>query len=208
MIVMPSNSTGDLLRELAAMFPSRIQNLMTPGRWWQPSVPYALDNGAFGAWKNGKPFPADLFVDLCNAAAAHNVAPRWVVCPDVVGDWPATVASWREWAPRLRDTYGWPLALAVQDGADEDEALSLNPDLLFVGGSTEWKWRTFRRWCALHPRVHVGRVNRVEWALDCRDAGVESIDGTGWMRVDRHRRKFRRLLELLDAPQNLLVEAA
>lgn len=58
------------------------------------------------------------------------------------------------------------------------------PDLLFVGGSTEWKWDTAPLWCGEFPRVHVGRVNTGRQLDICRKIGAESVDGTGWMRGD------------------------
>ncbi len=195
---MPADTTGDLARLLHARYPGSLQTLYAPHKWWTPWRDYALDNGAFGAWKNGQPFKEAAFVKLCDRALASKIQPRWVVCPDVVGDWPATLQSWSRWAPRLRHDYGWPVALAVQDGATvEDVKAYTDPALIFVGGSTRFKWRTFRVWCASLTRVHVGRVNRVEWAQDCAKAGVESIDGTGWMRTTRQRKGLIRLLEWL-----------
>jgi hypothetical protein len=210
---MPSNVTGDLMRELVARFPGKLQNLHTPsGGWFTPWVPYALDNGAFGAWKNGQPFDELAFLRLCDKAALAAIPPRWVAVPDVVGDWPGTLQKWEQWAPLLRSLYGWDLALCVQDGATVEDVRAIGPELVFVGGSTSFKWGTFRLWCATFRRVHVGRVNRVEWALDCARAGVESIDGTGWMRTTRQRKGLVRILEYLaqqdQPPPELGVEAA
>ena len=85
---------------------------------------------------------------------------------------------YREWAESLR------LALAVQDGMTPAEVSSITPrpDVIFVGGSTEWKWATVADWAKYFPRVHVGRVNSGEKLDLCRSLKVESVDGTGWFR--------------------------
>ncbi len=90
--------------------------------------------------------------------------------------------------------YGWPLAFAVQDGMTVEDVPG-DADVIFVGGSTEWKWRTVAMWCAAFQRVHVGRVNTYRRLWECHDAGAESIDGTGWTRGDQ--RQYRGLLAYL-----------
>lgn len=199
MIVMPSNVTGTLMDRLAAEYPGQLQHLIGPGGWRTPVLPYALDNGAWGAFKNQTLWSAAAYLDLCDRAAACASPPLWVAVPDVVTDWPATLRSWSEWAPRLRQTYGWDLAVCVQDGARVEEAQNLGADVVFVGGRSRFKWSTLGRWVSHHTRVHVGRVNNVERALVAKRAGVESIDGTGWMMTDRQRGELERLLGLLRA---------
>ena len=46
---------------------------------------------------------------------AQGLSPRWVLVPDVVADREATLAKWEQYAP-VAVRYGWPLAIAVQDG--------------------------------------------------------------------------------------------
>jgi hypothetical protein len=55
-------------------------------------------------------------------------------------------------------------------------------DVVFVGGTTAWKWQSVPTWCVEFPRVHVGRVNTIERVWLCDDLGAESADGTGWMK--------------------------
>ena len=40
------------------------------------------------------------------------------------------------------------------------------------------------------PRVHVGRVNSVHRLRECFAAGIESVDGTGWMRDESRKDKM------------------
>ncbi len=183
-MVMPSNNTSALVRQLGRLFPGRMGNLIGPGGWRDPShyLPYALDNGAFGAFTKKVEWEPAPFVDLLERAKAARIQPIWATVPDVVADAKATIERWAEWAPRVR-SYGFPCAFVVQDGMNR-EHVPADVDLIFVGGSTEWKWSTLASWCAWFRRVHVGRVNSLRRLIDCDERGVESVDGTGWFRGD------------------------
>lgn len=181
MIIMPSNNTGSQVRDLFERFPGRIGHLMSPDGWREPWGEYALDNGAFPAWTNGERWKRVPFLGLCEKAVDFGRAPRWVVVPDVVADRLGTLRSWVSWAGTLRDWYGWPLAFACQDGMTPDD-VPADADVLFIGGSTDWKWASLPMWCATGMRVHVGRVNSPSALFRCAELGVESIDGTGWLR--------------------------
>lgn len=62
------------------------------------------------------------------------------------------------------------------------EDVPSDADVIFVGGSTEWKRQAIVPWCQRFPRVHVGRINTDKWLRYCEAAGAESVDGTGWFR--------------------------
>lgn len=180
---MPSNATGARMRSLAERFPGRLAHLISPGGWRTPFLPYALDNGAYSSYLSGEPFNVNAFADLIERARHHENAPLWIAVPDVVADAAATIEAWARWAPALRP-FGWPLAFVVQDGMTMTDVPE-GADIVFVGGSTEWKWATVAGWAHEFPRVHVGRVNRPQ-KLDYIDhIGVESCDGTGWFRGDQ-----------------------
>jgi hypothetical protein len=149
-------------------------------------LPYALDNGAFAAWTEQRVWDAAQWCRLLEWGAAAEIAPLWTLIPDVVTDAPATLASWKTYAQTVRDTYGWPIALAVQDGMKPEDvlALAVQPDVVFVGGSTQWKWASASWWTKSFPRVHIGRVNSVRRLYLCAEIGAESVDGTGWFRGD------------------------
>lgn len=190
-VVMPTNNTGAKVREMAAAYPGMLGHLMGPGGWRTPFLPYALDNGAFPAFTKGEPWSPVPFFDLCDQAREHEratgEAPLWVVVPDVVGDAEATRKQWSAYAPDLRARYGWPLAFAVQDGMHEHSVPKGPdaPDVIFVGGSTEFKWKTANVWGFLFPRVHIGRVNSYNLLWRAVKANAESCDGTGWFRGDK-----------------------
>lgn len=185
MLVMPANNTGIQVGYLAGRYPGMIGHLYGPGGACGPFgfMPYGLENGRYPAWEKKREWDRGAFVALLDRYRYCGHRPLWAAVPDVVTDRAATLASWAEWVPLLRP-YGFPLAFVVQDGmaaADVPAAA----DVVFVGGSTEWKWRTLRRWCADFPRVHVGRVNGYSGLWQCHDAGAESCDGTGWFRGDQ-----------------------
>ena len=181
--VMPSNNSGLAIGRLVGMFPKRLGWLIGPGGWRQPPswMPYALDNGAFGAWEKKQEWNQHAFIELLDRARKSHF-PLWVVVPDVVMDKDATIEKWPVWVPQIRAILpNTPLAFAVQDGMTPAD-VPVDADVIFVGGSDEFKWQTLRTWTANFPRVHVGRVNSERKLWQCDDAGAESCDGTGWMR--------------------------
>jgi hypothetical protein len=193
MIVMPANNTGIVIGWLAGRFPGGIGHLFSPGAQRGPFqfMPYALDNGAFAAGDAWEEAP---WFDLMEWAKLSGQRPLWSIVPDVVADRLRTLRKWNLYAPQLQK-YGWPLAFAVQDGMVAADVPS-GADVVFVGGSTEWKWATAEMWCKEFPRVHVGRVNTYRRLWDCHDWGAESCDGTGWTRGDQ--RQARGLLAYLE----------
>ena len=186
MRVMPANHRSLRLQQLALDFPDKIGHLYSPGGFSTvyPMFPFALDNGAFSAFRNGTPFDEGSFLDLCQRIKGTQIDPFWVVVPDKVGDAVETKRLWKEWAPLLRSDYRWPLAFAVQDGMIRQDVPS-DADVVFIGGSTEWKGAWVPSWAAWCPRVHVARVNRPRALEYLEGLGVESCDGTGWFRGDK-----------------------
>lgn len=193
MIVMPANCSGWFWHALARET-GRLGHLYSPraqrGPW--PWFPYALDNGAFSCWEpKSNTFDharwartEQAWNELIVWAQSAPTPPRWAIIPDIPGNAQATLERWQEFAPKL--TF-FPRTLAVQDGMEPDHVrgLTVQPDVIAVGGSTEWKWETVEAWAKAFPRVHVLRCNspaKLEWM---ESIGIESTDGTGWSRGDR-----------------------
>lgn len=195
MIVMPANASGWFWHSLARET-GRIGHLYSPrdqrGPW--PWLPYACDNGAFSCWN-----PADNTFDYQKWAAKEHawrelliwcqcapIKPRWAIVPDIPGNAEETLKRWPVFAPEVAAAH-IPLAIAVQDGMTPAmvRQLEIKPEVICVGGSTEWKWATAEMWCKEFTRVHILRVNSPT-KLDMIEAwGAESCDGTGWNRGDR-----------------------
>ena len=183
MTVMAADSLNWLVHYWAGRYGS-LGHLYSPSgsRRPMPHLPYAIDNGAYKCFTDGVEWSPEPFLRLVDRYAHESIKPLWVTVPDVVGDRDRTIERWHEWAPRLRSEFNVRLALAVQNGmvpADVN-GLELLPDVIFVGGTTEWKWATVDVWATQFARVHVGRVNGARDLARCAGAGVESCDGTGW----------------------------
>jgi hypothetical protein len=178
---MLSNNTKGAVHWMAGRFPELVGHLYSPKAQRGPYkwLPYALDNGAFGAFKSGSEWDESVWIELLEWAKLSGQAPLWALVPDVVGDRIRTLRKWGIYAPIAR-RYGWPLAFAVQDGMTESD-VPRDADVVFVGGSTEWKWSTVGTW-ARFPWCHVGRVNEYRRLVQCEELGVKSVDGTGWLR--------------------------
>ncbi len=200
MIVMPSNATGIWTGYLARQYenaPARLGHLYSPGKKGFPKrgpfpfMPYALDNGAWPAFKNRKRWNIEEWRKLLIDAHHATPPPMWALVPDVVGDREATLYRWKDFAPELT-AFGWPLAFAAQDGMTFED-VPREASIVFIGGSDDWKWNNLKAWCARFP-CHVGRVTgltrlRLTWA-----AGAKSCDATGHFRTDRQRRHLMRFL--------------
>jgi hypothetical protein len=101
----------------------------------------------------------------------------FATAPDVVGD------AWsRHMLPRIR-SLGYRAALVAQDGI-EDIAIDWDAfDVLFVGGTTDWKLseRAIGVMADAKRRgkwVHAGRVNSLRRLRLMQMAGADSADGT------------------------------
>lgn len=186
MIVMPSNNTGKVVRDLFAKYPEKIALLISPEgfRPHQLQYAYAFDNGAY------KNFNEIGFFKMLDASKKYT-APIFVVCPDVVGCHARTIALWQYYYTALKK-YNYPLAFVAQNGCTP-EMVPKNCDWIFIGGLDPWKMDNIHRFIGFGKPVHVGRVNSISRLKYCESLGVNSIDGTGWMRF-----RGKNFFDLLD----------
>lgn len=193
MIVMPANSTGWFWHTNAIRY-GVLGHLYSPGAQRGPwkHFPYALDNGAFACWDaanntwDAEAWDEFAWKRLLFWSQAAPIPAKWAIVPDVPGNADLTFARWPRYAPIVREA-GIPLAIAVQDGMTTADIRRIRPqpEVIAVGGSTEWKWKTVEQWAADFPRVHLLRCNiptKLQWLTDL---GIESCDGTGWNRGNR-----------------------
>jgi hypothetical protein len=186
MIVMPANNSKWQVHYWQGRH-GGLGHLYSPGsqRGPYPHLPYALDNGAFPAFTKGVEWDEMAWLALLGWASAQDIKPAWVLVPDVVADRVATIERWEEYAPLTKRVLpGVALAFAVQDGMRVDD-VPQSADVVFVGGTTDWKWATAGMWCQHFSRVHIGRVNSYRRLMDAASCGAESTDGTGWFRGDK-----------------------
>jgi hypothetical protein len=143
-----------------------------------PGVTWCADNGCFG-----KGYPGDekwLTWLEKNAHAAPDCL--FATAPDVVGDAAATLERSSPWLPIIREL-GYPAALVAQDGLENLEIPWNSFDVLFIGGSTEWKLgsavRSIVKEAKDHDKhVHMGRVNSLRRYQYATAIGCDSADGT------------------------------
>jgi hypothetical protein len=140
--------------------------------------PYAIDNGAWTAFQQRRPFDSAAFERLI---WTHGAGAEWIVVPDVVADRVASLRATSWWLPHL-DRFR--LLIAVQDGMTERDVSGwLGPQCgIFLGGSTEWKLATMREWGEVAARhgchYHVARCNSARRISRAQEAGAHSFDGT------------------------------
>jgi hypothetical protein len=105
----------------------------------------------------------------------------FAVAPDMLGDHEATVKRSRPMLQRLRDL-GFKSAFVAQDGWNEKTTPWDEFDVLFVGGSIEFKYRGGRMAVAAAKRrgkkAHMGRVNSLDKLRSAVAIGCDTADGT------------------------------
>lgn len=173
-------------------------------QWSYDGEPWAVDNGAFSAWRKGLDFPADTFVKRVNAALA--IAPHpplFAVLPDKVAAGRESLwlsVEWLGWCKQIR----WPWYIAVQDGMTVNDVAPLlrHVDGIFLGGSDDFK-RQARRWCDFAhsngKQFHYARCGREAWVREALDIEADSIDSTALLRrlTDESVGRFGLLRDLL-----------
>lgn len=150
-------------------------------------VTFCIDNGCGPNKKGGigGGYPGDERFLAFLGTFAHRAADcLFAVAPDVVGDARATLARSLPMLPRMRQL-GFMTAFVAQDGLED--MVSEIPwdlfDVLFVGGSTDWKMGpAAARLVALakaHGKlVHFGRVNSHKRMKYAESIGCDTADGT------------------------------
>jgi hypothetical protein len=160
-----------------------VGHLIVPRQWNDPDVlqlqpgRWAMDNGCFMGLDVGA-YLRMLY------AFRQQPGCLFVTAPDAVGDAAETRYLWQFWAPIIRATGHTP-AFVAQDGLQPDQVPWHDGIALFIGGTTKFKESQLAQSLIAMAKAkgiwtHVGRVNgkrRYEMMLQ---AGVDSIDGTGF----------------------------
>jgi hypothetical protein len=142
------------------------------------SVVWCADNGCFG-----KGYPGDSeWLAWLTKNSADAASCLFATAPDVVGDAAATMARSLPFLPMIR-ALGYPAAFVAQDGLEDLTIPWDDFDVLFIGGSTEWKLGSAARSLVALAKlkgkhVHMGRVNSERRYLYALNIGCDSVDGT------------------------------
>lgn len=183
----PSN-THNL--EILSRYPWR--HLLSPNRPYrkiQPCAGYAIDNGAWSAFKNKRAYNPNPFLD---DVASYGENADFIVIPDVVEDAAATFKEAEKWIPMLTQ---YRCLIVAQDGMTIADFSDFVMDGIgvFIGGSTEYKLKNIKSIAALCDQYsvlcHVGRVNSIKRMHICINFGAHSFDGSGMARFARTARQ-------------------
>lgn len=165
-------------------------------QWWGDDEPWGIDCGSFPAWVAGETYDVGLFMEkLWQWHGELPVRPLWVVVPDVVTDWPATVRRAGKWLERMPQD--WPRFLVLQNGATPPavEEFVDRIDGLFLGGDDEFKG-TAPMWCEFAHDAglafHYGRASTLDRLTTAIRIGVDSLDSTQGMWSREEWRRFVR----------------
>jgi len=161
--------------------PDSMRRYKHPEPTWEDHAPapYALDNGAWTAFKNKTVFDSALFSKSLTVLGG---LADWIVCPDIVAGGLDSLRFSLDWLPKVR-AHG-PALLAVQNGMrPEDLAPHIGDGVgIAVGGTTKWKLASLPIWGELARKsgcyFHVLRVNTVRRIHYCQECGAHSFDGT------------------------------
>lgn len=204
MLYLANPSAG---RVLEAMQAGQLGMIATPrqGSPVPDGVIWCADNGCYG-----KGFPGDeaWLTWLGSYTDEQRERCLFATAPDVVGDAVATLERSLPLLHRVREL-GFPVALVAQDGLEDLPVPWDEFDVLFIGGTTEWKLGAGVRYLVAEAKrhdkwVHMGRVNSAKRMRYAQGIGCDSVDGTflifgpnrnlpellGWVRASRHETLF------------------
>lgn len=141
---------------------------------------WAADNACFN---HPEKFKVENFLSwLGDFTPAQRERCLFAVAPDVVGDAVKTIERSLPVLPKIR-ALGYPAAFVAQDGLENLDIPWDAFDVLFIGGSTEWKLSGAARKVAREAKirgkaVHMGRVNSYKRMKIASDFGCDTADGT------------------------------
>lgn len=141
-----------------------------------------MDNGCF---TKGDSFDLDAYLAHLATVVAEGNVPLWATAPDVVGDYVATTRRSLPVLAQIREL-GVPAAYVAQDGMEHDlhHVRWDQLDVVFLGGSTEWKLHPQRAGAVVRAAkaegkpVHMGRVNSLKRLRLADSWGCDTADGT------------------------------
>ena len=144
----------------------------------QDGISWAADTGIFGTM----PFSLERYLERLDVWQTERGRCLFATAPDVVADWEKTLESSMPVMPLIREK-GYRGALVLQDGATSATVPWNDIDVVFTGGSTEWKLseEAYRLVQEAKDRglwAHMGRVNSLRRLRAAHMGGYDSADGT------------------------------
>lgn len=144
----------------------------------KPGITWCADNACFGGRYQGDRW----YLNWLMRQRRIRQWCKFVTAPDVVGNARATLVRSLPMLGRIRGL-GFPVAFVAQDGAENIEMPWDEFDVLFLGGTTEFKLghvarRLTKQALELDKPVHMGRVNTLKRMRYASSIGCASVDGT------------------------------
>lgn len=140
---------------------------------------WAMDNDCFNHFDVGS---------ILRMMARYEGLPRcmFAVAPDVVSNAQDTLIRFAWWQPLIR-YYGYPVALAIQNGQQDYDIPWSAIDAVFIGGDTTFKYTDYVRGVVAEANrrgkwAHMGRVNSNRRLTYAKSIGCDSVDGSGYAR--------------------------
>jgi hypothetical protein len=140
-------------------------------------IPVVFDNGAFFAYRRGKPFDEELFYSRLNSVERELY---FVTVPDVVGNGEESYKLSLNHIQNITHKKYF----VVQDRMYWDAVYyaAASCDGVFIGGSIPWKWDTASYWIGhaheIGLPVHIGRVSSFKDLDNAYMLGADSVDGS------------------------------
>jgi hypothetical protein len=143
-----------------------------------PGVAWCADNACYADHYPGD----DRYLAWLGRHASRAATCAFATAPDVVADAAATLARSAPMLDRIRAA-GYPVALVAQDGLEHHPVPWADFDVLFLGGSTDWKLSPMAADLAREATdrgltVHMGRTNSRRRLRYAASIGCQSADGT------------------------------
>lgn len=166
---------------IAAMTARKIGMIATEaqGQAVPPNALWAGDNGKFGQGWRGR----DVYLRWAQKMADVDGC-LFMVAPDVPYDMAGTLAESAGYIDDLHEL-GYPVALALQNGAEHMSLPWGDYEAAFIGGDDKWKVSTAARDLATEARdlgkhVHMGRVTTKGRLRRAYEMGCDTADGTAF----------------------------
>lgn len=171
----------------------------------------ALDAGGMWAADNGCYLPGYQPDRILSMLRRYSGFPycQFVVVPDMVRDASATLQMFSAWLGTYQ-RYGFPCALALQNGIEHHRIPWDSIACVFIGGDDAFKYSDVVHNIVIEAKrrgkwVHNGRVNTPERILYSRGIECDSFDGTHFTRATMDVVKY---LPLQTAPPSIALLAA
>lgn len=161
-----------------------------------PWMPFVLDNDAFTCWRDGREWDFNAWRKMLKWVSETGIKPLWAAVPDVVANREATLDNWDLYSDEIK-SLGWKTAFCVQDGMSPSDVP--DADVIFVGGTDDFKLPQLHTWTESFPRVHCARVNSIRSIEFCESLGCESVDGTGWFRDPSRQDKLPAIRKFIES---------